>query len=85
MSKTIEKRRKYAFQIAHNGIVYNIGDTTMHEARKKAHQMVRRWIIKEWMLNGKNSETTATLLTGGEDVGTVYAYHRNRSVHVIIT
>ena len=57
----------------------------MHEAQKKVHQFVRKWIIKEWSLRRQNCETNATLLADGEKVGSAFAYHKNRSIHIILS
>lgn len=83
MKQTISPRQLCDFQIQHNGITYNIGEMNSFNAMKKAHQFVRRWVMKEWMRTHKNNDTTAVLMANGLQYASVYGCHKNRAVQSV--
>lgn len=80
MTQTISQRQKCHFQIEHNGIVYDLGEMIPGSAMKKAHQFVRKWVMKEWMRTHYPNETTVSLIADGREYSRVYGQHKNRCV-----
>jgi len=79
----IPQRRKCKFEVELNGIVYNLGVTMQGYARRKAHHMVRNFILNQWREKFKNVEVTAYLKADGQEFGSIYGIHRNRDVKII--
>ena len=76
-------RTKGLFQIEHNGILYSLGETTSGPALKKAHRMVRNYIINQWANTRCNVETTAIVKADGQRYCSVYGVHKNRAIQSI--
>ena len=80
MKQTMSQRQKCKFQLEHNGIVYDLGEMNSNNAMKKAHQYVRRWVMKEWMRTHYPNETTVSVMADGREYSRVYGQHKNRYV-----
>ena len=80
---TLKQNQRCSFQIEHNGIRYRLGVMIPGDAKKKAHQFVRKYLLREWQRIGKNIETTAVILADGKRYGSVWGIHQNRDIRII--
>ena len=84
MSTTIERRNtKRNFQIIHNGTIYDMGRVIPSAAMKRAHIIVRNFLMAEWQRTCKNVETTARVVADGSQVGSVYGFHKDMTIRII--
>ena len=81
-TKIARRNTKRNFQIAHNGIIYDMGQVIPSVAMKRAHHIVRDFLTAEWLRTCKNLETTATVMADGSQVGSVYGFHRDRAIRI---
>lgn len=82
-TKAISQRQKCHFEVEHNGITYKLGEIIPGQAMKKAHHMVRNYIMNQWRETRRNVETTALVMADGVQVGSVYGFHRDRDIRII--
>lgn len=81
---TIDKpREKRHFKISHNGITYDMGVNVLSPVMKKAHHMVRNYLMNQWRHTRRNVETTAVILADGMNVGNIHGFHRDRNITII--
>ena len=81
---TINKpRTRRHYTICHNGITYDMGENVLTPIMKKAHHMVRNYLMNQWLHTRRNVETTALIMADGTQVGSIYGYHRDRNIHII--
>ena len=84
MSTTIARSRtKRKFQVVHNGTVCEMGLVIPSVAMKRAHHIVRDFLMAEWLRTCKNLETTALIMADGLQVGSVYGFHKNKAIRII--
>ena len=83
MTQTMSKREKRRFEVEHNGITYKLGEIIPAQAMRKAHHMVRDYLLDQWREKGRHAETTALVRSNGVQVGSVYGLHRNLNINII--
>lgn len=84
MSTTIARRKtKRRFQIAHNGTIYDMGQVIPSVAVKKAHLIVRDFLMTEWRRTNMNLETSASIMADGSQVASVYGFHKGMTIRII--
>lgn len=76
-------RLKKHFTIRHNGFTYDMGKNTLTPVMKKAHHMVRNYLMNQWRHTRCNVETKAVIMADGDRVGCIYGNHRNRNIQII--
>lgn len=82
-TKIAKPRTRRNLQITHNGVIYDMGQCIPSVAMKRAHHIVRDFLVAEWSRTCKNLETTAIVTADGSQVGSVYGFHRNRAIRII--
>lgn len=79
----VHPRTKRHYTLEHNGIVYDMGMNIASPIIKKAHIMVRRYLLNQWRRTRCNAETSVIVMADGNKIGRVYGYHRDRNIHII--